>query len=384
MVYEFGIVLGRRYLMLEDELEIARRLVKTEAYQMSVGEIASMYRDREVIINPDFQRVFRWNSGQKSRFIESILLGIPVPSIFVYEREDSKWEIIDGLQRTSTILEFMGLLRDPDSEELLPPSCCEATKYLPSLYNAVWEVSDKIHDVPVESQIPLKKPQQLDIRRARIGVEILKRPSDNRTKYDLFQRLNSGGVPANPQEVRNCIIIMVNPQYFDFIKRAAEYEKFIEILSASSDQITRQRHIEFATRFFVHTYIPYDGKLDVEEYIDDGIIKLAEKGVDVEAWQTFTKTFDILYAAFGDKALKRLEGGKHVGRVGRAAFECLAIGLARNIEVVFRRPDPVEFVRERIDYFWTLPSISNFLSPGLRGTVRIQRTISFGDELFSS
>src|ERR1700743_3819447 len=82
--------------MLDQEIEKAQRLVKTDAYQMSIGEIVNMYKDAELVINPDFQRLFRWEMGQKAKLIESLLLGIPIPSIFVFEREDSKWELIDG------------------------------------------------------------------------------------------------------------------------------------------------------------------------------------------------------------------------------------------------------------------------------------------------
>lgn len=83
--------------MLIEEIENTKRLVRTDAYQMSVGEIVSMYDNREVIIDPEFQRIFRWNIGQKSKLIESLLLGIPLPSIFVFEKEDGNWELIDGL-----------------------------------------------------------------------------------------------------------------------------------------------------------------------------------------------------------------------------------------------------------------------------------------------
>src|SRR6516162_2660210 len=103
--------------MLDKEIEDAQRLVKTDAYTLSVGEIVNMYKDGELIINPDFQRLFRWEIGQKSKLIESILLGIPLPSIFVFEKEDAKWELIDGLQRVSTLLEFVGVLHDPASNK---------------------------------------------------------------------------------------------------------------------------------------------------------------------------------------------------------------------------------------------------------------------------
>ena len=85
--------------MLDDEVADAQRLVRTDAYQMSFGEIVSMYDDEEIIVDPEFQRLFRWNIGQKSKFIDPLLLGIPLPSIFVFEKEDRKWELIDGLQR---------------------------------------------------------------------------------------------------------------------------------------------------------------------------------------------------------------------------------------------------------------------------------------------
>jgi hypothetical protein len=135
----------------------------------------------------------------------------------VFERENGNWELIDGLQRISTILEFMGKLRRPDGG-MEPPSVLEATKYLPSLHNAVWERSDGVQDLPLEDQKEIDKTQQLSVRRARIGVEILKRPSDDQTKFDLFQRLNAGGTQANPQELRNCIILMVNGDYYRAVK----------------------------------------------------------------------------------------------------------------------------------------------------------------------
>jgi hypothetical protein len=158
-------ILGHRPGEIEDMLteEIARgqRLVRTDAYQMSVGEIVSMYDDREIIIDPEFQRLFRWDASQKSKLIESLLLGIPLPPIFVFEREDSSWELIDGLQRISTILEFMGKLRSP-SGELEPPSILEATKYLPSLHNAVWERNDLISEVPLPEQREVEEPSAVN------------------------------------------------------------------------------------------------------------------------------------------------------------------------------------------------------------------------------
>jgi len=152
--------------MLGSEIESAQRKVKTDAYQMSIGEIVNMYKDDELVINPDFQRLFRWEVGQKAKLIESVLLGIPIPSIFVFETDDGKWELIDGLQRISTILEFMGLLKDPDNGKEMPPSSLVGTKYLPSLNNVVWQQVENVKDLNVDDQVELEKSYQIAIRRA--------------------------------------------------------------------------------------------------------------------------------------------------------------------------------------------------------------------------
>jgi hypothetical protein len=348
---------------------------------MSIGEILGMYDEGDLIINPDFQRLFRWSAGQKSKLIESILLGIPIPSIFVFERDDGTWELIDGLQRVSTLLEFTGALLSPDGG-VSPPSILEATKYLPSLHNVVWDISDQIENVPTAQQNPLDKPQQLAIRRARLSVEILKRPSENHTKFELFQRLNAGGTQANAQELRNCIMIMVNPHYYQTVKQSAERDKFKEVIGVSEDQVEKQRHLEFATRFLVHSMIPYDGALDVEEYIDEGIQQLCHLGDTAHAASLLDRTFDILFNVAQGGALRRYHGGRHSGRIGLVALEGIAVGVAKNIDAIQALPDPQEFVRDRMQNFWQQPEIGTFMSQGLRGTSRIQRTVPFGEQWF--
>lgn len=369
--------------MLKDEIESAQRSVKTDAYQMSIGEVINMYRDGELIINPDFQRLFRWEIGQKSKLIESLLLGIPIPSIFVFETEESKWELIDGLQRISTLLEFMGELKEPGTEKLKPPTALIPTTYLPSLDNTVWEKSAEIVDVPLENQKPLAPQQQLAIKRSRASVEILKRPSNNATKYDLFQRLNAGGTPANAQELRNCIVIMINPNYAKFMHTLADSADFRTVLAPTGDQVEKQRHMEYVSRFLVHVFVDYPGRVDVEQFIDDGIVALAEKGETKVAAETFNATFALLSKAFGGDALRRLQGGTPAGRVGLAAFETIAVGIAKNIKKIQAKPDPLEYVRKRTKAFWSSTDVQEFFTAGLRGTIRIQRTIPFGTKWFS-
>jgi hypothetical protein len=277
----------------------------------------------------------------------------------------------------------MGRLRNLEGS-FHPPSVLEATKYLPSLHNSVWETSERIPDVPVDEQQPIDKTHQLAIRRGRLGVEILKRPSDDDTKYDLFQRLNAGGTQANAQELRNCIMLMINRDYFRAVRASAEQEAFRHVISVNDDQVEKQRHLEMAVRFLVHAYVPYDGRLDVEEYIDEGIVRLAQAGDHVSATGLMDRTFQILNEVAGGNALRRFQNGSHAGKVGLVGLEGIAVGVAKNIDAILALGHVAarNFVREKIESFWAQPQSANFTSPGLRGTIRIQRTVPFGEEWF--
>src|SRR5579871_4981788 len=149
--------------MLKDEIDEAKRSVNTDSVQITVGEIANMYANNELNIMPEFQRLFRWTPDRKSSFVESLLIGIPIPPAFAYENEDGTWELIDGLQRISTILEFMGALRDPDVEGKFRTSILTGTKYLPSLEGVSWGSSEE-KEAPGERH--LDKALQLFFRRA--------------------------------------------------------------------------------------------------------------------------------------------------------------------------------------------------------------------------
>jgi len=367
--------------LLTDEVLAAQRAVKTDAYQMSIGEIVNMYIDGELVINPSFQRLFRWEPHQKSKLIESLLLGIPLPPIFVFEAENGTWELIDGLQRISTVLEFMGYLKDSEGR-LFAPSVLDATKYLPSLHNTVWESTERIADPPLDKQKELEREYRLAIRRARLGVEILKRPSDVKTKFDLFQRLNAGGTVANSQELRNCVMIMIDAVAFELIKAAAEDPNFIGICSVSEDQREKQRHMEMATRFLVMTFCFYDGKLDVDDYLNDGIAALLGNGNIAAQVQCMTQTFDLLHAAIGINALKRHLEERPVGKVNYAPFEGIAVGIGRNIDVIRRLPDPLAFLREKIASFWVDPVTIAVTGGVIKAQYRLQRMLPFGQQHF--
>ena len=198
---------------LDQEIMERRAEVRSDGYAMSIGELINLYRDGELDIHPEFQRFYRWSSEQKSRLVESILLGIPIPSIFVSQREDGVWDVIDGLQRLSTIFELVGELRDSYGRRI-PALTLSRTKYLPSLEGKRWKGDS--------DSSTIGPANQLLIRRSKIDVKIILRESSESTKYELFQRLNSGGTKLSSQELRNAILVMVNPETYRWIDNLAK------------------------------------------------------------------------------------------------------------------------------------------------------------------
>ncbi len=88
---------------LNEEIAERRSEIRSDGYPMSIGELMNLYRDGELDIHPEFQRFFRWSDEQKSRLVESILLGIPIPSVFVSQREDGVWDVMPRCFHVSTL-----------------------------------------------------------------------------------------------------------------------------------------------------------------------------------------------------------------------------------------------------------------------------------------
>ena len=204
----------------------------------------SLYENKEIDIHPDFQRFFRWSDYQKSTFIESILLGIPIPPIFVSQRDDGIWDVIDGLQRLSTIYEFVGLLKSDNQELDTSFVALQKTTYLPSLKGKKW-------DDPNDKDNSFTQAQRLLIKRSKIAVNIVEKESDKMIKYELFQRLNTGGAIATPQEVRNCILLMLNKSLYDLMRSLADRESFKSCIALSDRLYEEQYDMELVLRFIL-------------------------------------------------------------------------------------------------------------------------------------
>ena len=223
-------------MTLKQEVDEKSKEIFTDSYSVSLGEIMSMYKEGELNIHPDFQRVFRWSDIQRSKLIESILLGIPIPSIFVSQEENGKWDIVDGLQRLSTIFQFFGILKD-ENGTIIPKLILQKTKILHLLEGVTIETIDP--------------SLALDIKRSKMNVQIVQRKSDDKLRYELFQRLNSLGSRLTDQELRNCLILMMNKPFYVWLLELSKDQNFLDTVSLSDKQIEEQYSMELVLRFLI-------------------------------------------------------------------------------------------------------------------------------------
>ena len=369
-------------MSLHEEINARRAEIRSDGYPMSIGELISLYRDDELDIHPEFQRFYRWSDEQKSRLIESLLLGIPIPSIFVSQRGDGVWDVIDGLQRLSTIFQFVGRLKD-DAGDLVEVLTLKKTKYLPSLEGKQWEADDP--------SLSIGTANQLIIRRSKIDVKIILRESSHSSKYELFQRLNTGGSQLSDQELRNAILVMVNPDVFRWIEHLARDENFQACIPISDRLLSERYDLELVTRFLVFRGLEESrlGSIgDIGEFLTDSIVELAApdrlqqvKSVEEEA---FRVTFASLAASLGDQSFRKYDTEKerHLGGFLISAFEPIALGLGYNFAHYIDEPDLLG-LEGKGKQLWADQGFLRHSGSGVRASTRIPSNIPLGRSLFA-
>lgn len=369
---------GDRRLALQEEIDNQRRLIKADGYSVSIGEIASMYKEGDLDIHPAFQRFFRWKIEQKSRWIESLLLGIPAPSIFVAQRTDGVWDVVDGLQRLSTIFEFMGILRD-QSGNVKPPLKLTKTRYLPSLEGVSWSEGEK----------PLTDDQQRFLKREKLDIKIVKRESDSAGKYELFQRLNSGGSSLSDQELRNCMLVSIDPSFFDWIDKLSKTDEFTTTVPLAERLLVERFDLELVLRYLLFRNINLDEFKrfsSISEFITDKMLAVVnDKHFDRDAERaSFISVFGQLAQSMGDEAFRKWDAtkGKAVGSFLYSAYEIVAMGLGHTLSPRrnFKAP---ELLRQHIHAkVWA--SIDEVGSKtGESAVARLPRTLAAGRRIFA-
>ncbi len=207
-----------------------------------------MAEEGEIRIAPEFQRQFRWNDDLQSALIESFLLGLPVPPIFVATNLDGTWEVVDGLQRICTVLRYLGIDAQ-ESEDLKfadRPLRLQALSTL-EVFNAT-------------GFIDLPRPVRLMFERRYLRVQVLSDKSDLDVRFELFRRLNVGAVALTPQEIRGCVYRGPFNTMVADLSRDKNFRDTVKLQQQNQSNATFE---EIVLKFFAYlnSADAYDGKV---------------------------------------------------------------------------------------------------------------------------
>lgn len=211
--------------VLAAEEQIVEQSKRIDFYltEYSVELLAQKMRDDQFVV-PGYQREFTWEPSRKSKFIESLLMGLPIPFLFFWEMEDGRLEIVDGSQRLRTIEEF--ILGDFQLGTLETLDRLSGFRFV---------------DLPESRQ---RKTGNRSIR----GI-VLNEHADEQARFDMFERINTGSKNANKAEVRRGAL--AGP-YMNLVIDLAQSEPFIDMAPASAKRTAEREREELVARFFAY------------------------------------------------------------------------------------------------------------------------------------
>lgn len=213
-----------------DAYKLKRRQVVTEKFDWPISSIYDkIVKDKEIKLDPEYQRRYVWDTAKASQLIESILLGIPLPTIYLAE-DDGFDETIDGQQRLTTIISFIKGTH-PNGE----PFVLRQLKELSMLIGATWS------DLP--------KSMTKEFGAFNLSVIKIKNSSHEDTKFDIFERLNKGSEKLKEQEIRNCIYRgTLNTE----VKHLVEEPRFKKIFNFPEKQSSRMEDAGFVLAYLCY------------------------------------------------------------------------------------------------------------------------------------
>lgn len=245
------------YDELEKQLRNERKKVDVATVSFSVREIVRMFEEGEMSIAPSYQRKYRWKDGTASKFIESVFLGLPIPPIFVATNEDFQWEVVDGVQRISTLIRF--LANDTDT-----------------LHKIGKETPLTLDDLSTLSQLNGVKFSDMEISTQRyfsrqaLQVISLTDKSEKNVRFDLFNRLNSGAIALSEQEVRTAAY---RGPFIDFIENLSEDKNFSNLLKLQEKNRNDGTQVEQVLKFFAYKNDQSSFNGAVKNFLNDFIGK---------------------------------------------------------------------------------------------------------------
>ena len=343
--------------------------VRTDALDLSFGEIVNLHSAKELIIQPEYQRLFRWSIEQRSRLIESILLELPIPQIFVIENPDGVLELIDGLQRVSSMIQF---LNAPVLE--LDPLRLDGCDLIKDLNGKTFE------DLPLNLRHRLK--------RASVRTIVIKRQSKSFLRYEMFKRLNTGGSLLSPQEIRNCSARMLGEdgtKFYAFLQRLASSGDFRTCTEPLPQEGREQRaDEELVLRFLACKNSQDLFKGSVRDWLDSVMEGILLKTIPFDAAaeeRSFSEVFSFLAATFGEGAFVKYRGIAPLGGLAPAYYEAVSIGTLNSLAQI--RNKPPEAVRNAVIQTVQSEDFRSATGPGANSKEKLRTRIRLIGEAFA-
>ena len=291
---------------LMDQLDNQRRRVDFDTYDITVQQLISMVETGAIDVAPIYQRQFRWDNEKRSHLVESVFLGVPVPSLFMATNRDGTWELVDGVQRLSTLIQFAG------SEE--------ARRRLSLKKPLVIIGLEKLSELNELSFTDLPESIKLQFLLRPMKVITLSDKSDMIVRFDLFERLNTGGVALTNQEIRACIF---RGQFNEFLEEMASNEDFHISVHLTQTQEKDGTREEFVLRFFAFLNRYKEFEHSVIDFLND-YMKDASKSFNYSLGRkTFRNTFEKLSSILPEGIVR---GNRKITPVN--LFEGVSVGAA--------------------------------------------------------
>lgn len=237
------------------DVPLEYQFLPTEETQLSVRDLWGRFLSRELVLDPSFQRHYVWDKQRASRFIESLLLGLPVPPIFLAENPDGRLDVIDGHQRLETIFRFMQPL-------LSGPSGGRVQGVFSPLTLLGCEVLSKLNGRGVTA---LDINDRAKLWERKQNVILIKKNAHPIMKFVLFARLNQGAMALNNQELRNCLY---RGPYNELIARLSESPDVLKVFGRRGPD-KRMTDRERVLRFFALAHRRADYHTPFREFLND-------------------------------------------------------------------------------------------------------------------
>lgn len=285
-----------------DEIPRELRALRTQAYDKSISDLVQMIKQGDIFLNPEYQRSYSWDDTRASLLVESILLNVPIPVVYVAEDNDGRWDVVDGLQRLNSLARFANNEFKLKGLEVL------------SDFN-----KQRYHE--------LNPKAQRIFRNGIIRIILIFKESHPDIKYEIFMRLNRGAVTLTEQELRNCLY---SGNFNKLLLRLRKDDNVLKLFRRKSIH-KRMGDAELILRYFMVRNGFNTVSAKVENYSGNmrsslnGFMRSQDKINDStvqEMEADFLSVVKLAIDVFGNDALQRVdEDGNFDGRLNRALME---------------------------------------------------------------